>query len=430
MKIPVRVWSDLEESERARILSRAELDIDGIVADVQPIVAAVATRRDEALREYTHRLDHLPLELPFEVPAEEFDHAERRLDPTVREALDYAIANVTAAHEHQRSRAIELTEVRPGLLAGERTRPIDSVGLYVPQGRGRFPSMLYMLAVPARLAGVPRITVATPPSAQGAVDDACLYAARKCGVHAVYRMGGAQAIAAFAYGTESVPRVDKIVGPGSAYVAAAKRLLRDRVDVGLPAGPSESVVLADATARAQGVSVDLLIEAEHGSDSQAILVTTSSSLAGEVADLLPHLIDDTPEPRRTYLRDVFSGYGGIVLAGSMTEAAHIVNEIAPEHLQIRTAEPWSTMSLITSAAEILLGEHSAFSLANYAAGANAVLPTGGAARTWSGVSVHDFVKRTSVVQVSSDAYGQIASHVQALAEYEGFHWHARALRER
>ncbi len=430
MKIPVQVWADLDSDERKRILSRSEQTIDEVVRDVEPIVADVANRGDAALREYARSLDNLPLDLPFEVPTADFDRAERRLDSAVREALDYAIANVTAAHEHQVARGLELTEVRPGLLAGERTQPIESVGLYVPQGRGRFPSMLYMLAIPARLAGVPRVVVATPPAPGGEVDDACLYAARRCGVHAVYRMGGAQAIAALAYGTGTIARVDKIVGPGSAYVAAARRLLRDRVDVGLPAGPSESVILADESAGARGVSVDLLIEAEHGSDSQAILVTTSSRLAAEVADLLPRLIEETPEPRRAFLTDVFSGYGGLVLADSPAEAAHIVNEIAPEHLQIRTAEPWSTMSLITAAAEILLGEHSAFSLANYAAGANAVLPTGGAARTWSGVSVHDFVKRTSVVQVSSRAYEEIAAHVRTLAEYEGFHWHARALDER
>jgi histidinol dehydrogenase len=290
--------------------------------------------------------------------------------------------------------------------------------------------MLYMLAVPAAIAGVRRLVVATPPAADGTADAACLYAARRCGVHAVYRMGGVQAIAALAIGTSSVAKVDKIVGPGSAYVAAAKRILRDRVDVGLPAGPSESIIIADDTAEASGIAADLLIEAEHGSDSQALLVTSSRRVASEAARLAGAMVDETPEPRRGFLRDVFSGYGGVLLADTLREAAAIVNAFAPEHLQIRTTDPWETMGLITNAGEILLGEHSAFSLANYAAGANAVLPTGGYARTWSGVSVADFVKRSSVVQVSKSAYGDIAPHVARLAEYEGFHWHAQALRNR
>jgi histidinol dehydrogenase len=430
MTIPVRRWSALRPEERARILARSEQHVDELVQVALPIIREVEAHGDEAVRRYTHELDHAPHDTPIIVQDEEYDQAERSLDRAVTEALDYAIANVTAAHEHQRPRGIELTEVRPGLLTGERTVPIASVGLYVPYGRGRFPSMLYMLAVPAKIAGVPRLVLATPPAADGTVDAACLYVARRCGINAVYRVGGAQAIAALAIGTESIPKVDKIVGPGSAYVAAAKRLLRDRVDVGLPAGPSESVILADDSADARRVSFDLLIEAEHGSDSQALLVTTSERLANEVAALIATLIDDTPQPRQGYLTDVFSDYGGVIVAATTDEAVEIVNAIAPEHLQIRTAEPWATMSSVTTAAEILLGEHSAFSLANYAAGVNAVLPTGGTARTWSGVSVLDFVRRSGIVQVSSSVFPEISAHVQTLAEYEGFHWHARALRDR
>jgi histidinol dehydrogenase len=290
--------------------------------------------------------------------------------------------------------------------------------------------MLYMLAVPAQIAGVPRIAIATPPAPDGSVDAACLYAARLCGVEEMYRVGGAQAIAAFAFGTESIAPVLKVVGPGSAYVAAAKRVVRDTLDTGIPAGPSESAIIADETATAREVAVDLLIEAEHGADSQAILVTTSQTLAEDVAALIPELIEQTPQPRKTFLESVFSGFGMVVLADRIDEACSIVNTLAPEHLQIRTTDPWEVASKVNNAGEILIGGHSAFSLANYAAGANAVLPTGGFARTWSGVSVHDFQKRSSVVQVSPGAYPEISEHVQTLAEYEGFHWHAEALRER
>lgn len=430
MEIPVRRWSTLAEDERSRILSRSEQNIDELLPTAQEIIDAVSARGDDAVREYTTRFDRAPADHALRVGESEFAEAEAALSPEVVAALDYAIANVRAVHEHQRPRDLELVQVRPGIVAGERSTPIDSVGLYVPRGRGSFPSMLYMLAVPASIAGVRRLVVATPPGPDGSVDPACLYAAGACGVHAVYRMGGVQAIAALALGTGSIPRVDKIVGPGSAYVAAAKRLLRDRVDVGLPAGPSESIILADESADAASVTADLLIEAEHGSDSQALLVTASERLAREVAGLLARRIADTPAPRRDFLRDVFSGYGGVIVADSADEAVEIVNSFAPEHLQLRTADPWATMARIRNAGEILLGPHSAFSLANYATGANAVLPTGGFARTWSGVSVSDFLKHSSVVQVSADAYSEIARHTEVLAEYEGFHWHARALRER
>ncbi len=430
MEIPIRRWDEMPEAARERILARSEQNIDDLLAVAQDIIDTVSARGDAALREYSARFDGLEGEHPMEVSPKEFDRAEHELDPTVRSAIDYSIENVTAVHEHQKRPELELSEVRPGIVAGERTLPIESAGLYVPRGRGSFPSMLYMLAIPARIAGVPRVVVTTPPSTDGSVDAACLYAARRCGVSAVYRVGGVQAIAALALGTESIPSVRKIVGPGSAYVAAAKRILRDRVDVGLPAGPSESVILADETADARRVSRDLLIEAEHGSDSQALLVTADERLARDVAEEIARLIERTPEPRKGFLVDVFSGYGGVILATDNEDAAGIVNLIAPEHLQIRTAEPWDTMRLISAAGEILLGEHSAFSLANYAAGANAVLPTGGFARTWSGVSVYDFVKRTSVVQVSHSAYPEIAAHAQALAAYEGFYWHAEALRDR
>jgi len=430
MKIPVRRWSEIHENDRNQILARSEQNIDELLPLAREVIDTVAERGDAAVHEYSARFDRVEGTHPLRVAEQEFADAERALPAAVRAAIDYAIDNVRAVHEHQRSPHLQLTEVRPGILAGERTTPIASVGLYVPRGRGSFPSMLYMLALPAKIAGVPRLLVATPPAADGRVDAACLYAAKRCGVDAVYRIGGVQAIAALAVGTESVPNVHKIVGPGSAYVAAAKRILRDRVDVGLPAGPSESIIIADATADAARVSRDLLIEAEHGSDSQALLVTDDEALAKEVATAVGELIDTTPEPRRTFLADVFSGYGGVVVADDERHAAEIVNLIAPEHLQIRTAEPWDTMRLVTTAGEILLGEHSAFSLANYAAGANAVLPTGGFARTWSGVSVHDVVKRSSVVQVSASAFEEIASHVRVLADYEGFHWHTEALIDR
>ncbi len=430
MQIPVRRWSSVPAEEKARLLARSESGVDQLEKTAHEISSDVRARGDEAIREYNHRFDGTPKELPLAVTASEIEAAIASLDPKVTAAIDYAVSNVTRVHERQLPSNLEMEEVRPGIVAGERTAAVESVGLYVPRSRGSFPSMLYMLAVPAKLAGVPHLALCTPGDRDGTVDAACLYAAKRCGIDVVYRASGIQAISAYAFGTNEIKAVRKIVGPGSAYVAAAKRILRDIVDVGLPAGPSESMILADETADPRTLTLDLLIEAEHGEDSQAILVTTSEALATEVAAALPSLIAETPEPRRGFLESVFSGLGGILLADSEAQGIEIVNEFAPEHLQIRTADPWATMQAVRNAGEILLGPHSAFSLANYATGANAVLPTGGFARTWSGVSVHDFVKRSSVVHVSESALPEIGPHVQALAEYEGFYWHARAIRDR
>lgn len=431
MSILFRRLATLEQEERERLLRRSRSDIAALLGEVEPIVEGVRTRGDEALRHYTLQFDKADLrERPIQVTQQELDAAPGQLSRELREAIEYAIENVRRFHESQRRPESEMTTVRPGIVAGERTTPVESAGLYVPRGRGTFPSMLYMLAVPASIAGVGHIAVATPPGPDGAVDPACLYAAHLCGVHRVYRVGGAQAIAALAYGTESVSPVRKITGPGSAYVAAAKQLVSDRADTGLPAGPTESILLADASANPRIVALDLAIEAEHGLDSAALLVTDDETLARAVERVLPEIIERAPEPRKSFLTEVFSNYGGILLADTMAEAIAFVNEYAPEHIKVQTSDPWDTLSAIRNAGEILLGEHSAFSLANYAVGANAVLPTGGQAHTWSPVSLQDFLKRSSVVYVSRQGYRSMRDHVLALADHEGFYMHAHALRDR
>lgn len=427
----IKIWNRLPAEEKKRLISRSETDIGEAAALVRPIIEDVRKRGDTALREYTKKFDKAEIHgKPLEAEPAEFDAAEKLLSPEVKAALVFAIENVRRFHEAQRPGPMIFSEIRPGLFAGEKAAPIPSAGLYVPRGRGSFPSMLYMLAVPAVVAGVREIRIMTPPDPDGSIDPACLFAARILGLRSVYRAGGAHAIAALALGTESVGRVEKIVGPGSRYVTAAKRLLADIVDIGLPAGPSESIVLADGAADARLVVMDLLIEAEHGSDSSAILVTPDRALAEKTAKLLPLAVEELPEPRRTFARDVFSGYGGIILADDMQAAAGIVNDFAPEHLQIQTREPFDILPMIRNAGEILLGSTTPFSLANYACGANAVLPTGGRARTCSAVSVRDFVKYSSVVHVTSGGFADMRGHVTALADYEGFAAHAEALRRR
>ncbi|MCA1754901.1 MAG: histidinol dehydrogenase [Spirochaeta sp.] len=431
MQIAMRRWNEISDEDRSRLLARSEQDINAVMPQIQELIDMVRTEGDQALLRLTERFDKADLsKLGLRVSEAEFQAAEAHLPEEVKEALRYAVENVRRYHEPQHSSCMSMQEIRPGIIGGERFTPIDSVGLYVPGGRGSFPSMLYMLAVPANIAGVPRIVVVTPPLPDGTVDPASLYAARLCGVDEVYRVGGAQAIAALAFGTETIPKVLKMEGPGSMYVTAAKRLLTGNIDIGMPAGPSESIVLADAEADPWKVALDLLIEAEHGSDSSALLVTHSTALAEAVAALVPDMVADAPEPRRTFLTDVLTGYGGILISEDLQESADIVNQFAPEHLQIQTRDPFQTLSLIRNASEILLGEHAAFSLANYAAGANAVLPTGGNARTYSPVSVHNFQKMSSVVYISEEAQKAMQKHVVKLADHEGFYTHAAALRRR
>ncbi len=431
MRVRVLAWSTLAEQEKRKILSRSEQDISAVLSTVGEIVERVRAEGDAALVHYTRRFNEVDLRgTPLRVPDSEFEEAERSLTDEVKEAIRFCAGNVRTCHERQLPDALSLAEVCPGVYAGERATPIDSVGLYAPRGKGSFPSSTYMMAVPAQVAGVPRRVVVTPPDSRGRCDPATLFAARLCGVHEVYRVGGVQALAALAYGTQSIGRVDKLLGPGNQYVTAAKRLLAAVVDVGLPAGPSESMILADDSADPFRLALDLMIEAEHGPDSQALLVTDHADGARTAAELLPDMAARLPEPRSSYVAQVLENYGGIILARDMHEAAEIANAVAPEHLQIATRDPMETLTLVRNAGEILLGQHTPFSLANYAVGANAVLPTGGRARTCSALSVRDFMKFTSLACLTAPGYDSLRDAAITLADYEGFAAHAHALRER
>ncbi|MDC7232331.1 MAG: histidinol dehydrogenase [Spirochaetales bacterium] len=430
MKINRYIWKKMDSRDRETLYSRSETDIRDVSESVAKIIQDVRETGDQALLAYNHKFDGTPVDMNIRVSPEEFDKAEASLDPELKEALEYSIDNVRRFHQTQKPEAMSMVEIQPGLLAGEKAIPLDSVGLYVPRGRGNFPSMLYMLAVPAVVAGVKRVCVVTPPDKEGNVDPACLYAARLCGVEEVYKVGGPQAIAALALGTETISPVHKLSGPGSMYVAAAKRLLYSQVDVGLPAGPSESIVIADDSADPRKVALDLMIEAEHGSDSAALLITDSKACADACEQQIISLTMALPEPRKTFVQDVMKGYGGIILTDSVEESAEVANLFATEHLQIQTREPFQVMNLIRHAGEILIGEHTPFSIANYAVGPNAVLPTGGNARTWSAVSVRDFIKYSSVICADETALKTMSPKVECLAEYEGFTTHGDALKKR
>jgi len=425
-------WKDLDPEQREALCRRAEAAVAPEVADtVREVIEAVRSQGDAAVIRYTEKFDGADLRgKPLRAGEEEFRAGEESLSEDLKRAIAFAVQSVRRVHEEQRPRCLELCEVRPGVFAGERYTPIPSAGLYVPHGRGSFPSVMYMQAIPATIAGVKRIVAVSPPDRQGNIDPACLYTAKICGVEEVYRVGGIQGIAALALGTESILKVDKILGPGSLYVAAAKRALADRVDVGLPAGPSEAIVLADDSADPQRVAVDLITEAEHGSDSSAFLATPSGALAEAVRKELPPLLAELDPLRAGFVRDVLAGYGGIVVTETLEEAIDFVNLYAPEHLQIACREPFSLLSRIENAGEILLGQDSAFSMANYAVGCNNVIPTGGWARTCSPLSVREFLKSSSVVYVASQGVTSLAGPVAALAEYEGFSAHALSVERR
>jgi histidinol dehydrogenase len=426
--------SQLDGAQRARLLRRAEVQIDELIEYVRPIVRAVRDRGDEAVVEYMERFDSVKLTPDrFRVEPEVIERAHSLLDKDVHAAIEQAVRNVRVLHERQMPHEQWLTEVAPGVMAGEKITPISSVGLYVPRGKGAFPSVMYMLATPASIAGVPRIVVCTPPGPDGEIEPASLVAADLCGVHEIYRLGGAQAIAALAYGTEHVARVHKITGPGNLYVSAAKRLLYGTVDVGLPAGPSEAILLADESADPELVARDLLIEAEHGSDSTSLLLTDSRILADAVLALLPDKIAALPQPRQDFCRAGFEGAkgtGGIILTRTMTEAIAFTNEFAPEHLEVQVREPFAILPQLKNAAEILIGAYTPICTGNYAIGTNAVLPTGGFAHTYSCTSVFDFLKRGGLAYLTAEGYASLSETTRRLAEFEGFPAHARAVTDR
>lgn len=421
----------LTPDESAALLKRSEADLGPVLEKARPIIEAVRSEGDAALLRFAKEFDKAVV-APGAIAAceAEFEAAFRTVEPEVIGAIRFAIDNIRRFHEEQQPEPMWMKEIQPGAFAGDRWTPIASVALYVPRGKGAFPSVTMMTAVPAVVAGVKRIAICTPPTPDGSVDAATLVAARLAGVTQVYKCGGAQAVAAVAYGTQTVGKALKIVGPGSPWVVAAKRLLADVIDTGLPAGPSEAIVFADETADGRLAALDLLIEAEHGPDSSAFLVTHSRAVADAAMGALPGYWDRMTDQRVTYSRAVLGGpRGGIVLTRSVEESYDFVNAYAPEHLEILSTEPFRHLGAITEAAEILMGPRTPITLGNFVLGPNAVLPTSGWARTFGPLSVTDFLKRSSIGYVTSAAYPGLAAHARTLARYEGFSSHENAVSE-
>jgi histidinol dehydrogenase len=421
----------LTPEERYILLRRAEQDITDLFPLAAEVISRVKAEGDAALVEYTHKFDSPDYALAnMKVGPADFERAYKAVSPEVVEAIRHAHANIKRFHEAAMPEKEWYMEVGPGIRAGEKVTPITSVGLYVPRGKGAFPSVMLMLTVPAVVAGVPRIVVVSPPNKDGFADAASLVAADIAGVREVYAIGGMQAVAGLAYGTHTLPRVAKILGPGSSYVSAAKRLLFGVVDVGLPAGPSESIILADDTTDPRLAALDLLVEAEHGPESAALLVTHSRAVAEAALQVLPSYIAELPEWRRAFVENVLANYGGILLTESLAQSIAFVNEYAPEHLEILTADPEATVKEIVNAGEILLGPYTPIPTSNYCLGLNAILPTGGFGRSFSAVGVWDFLKRSGIGQLTREGYQALRQTTVTLADYEGFPAHAMSLRKR
>lgn len=430
--INIKRLEDLSADDRAALTQRSEADLTFFLEKCAPIIEAVRTEGDAALVRLGREFDKAESLSAATLKASEaeFDAAFDAVDDEVIAAIRHGIENIRGFHEEQAPEPMWLKEIRPGAFAGDRFLPIASVALYVPRGKGAFPSVTMMTSVPAVVAGVPNIAIFTPPGPDGGVDAATLVAAHIAGVDTVYKCGGAQGVAAAAYGTETVRKAHKIVGPGSPWVVAAKRLLAGVIDPGLPAGPSEVVILADDSVSGRLAAMDLLIEAEHGPDSSAWLVTPSERVVKEALETLPDLWERMTDQRVEFSRTVLTGTsGGIVVARDMDDAIAFVNEYAPEHLEIMSKTPFDYLGEIMEAAEILLGTHTPVSIGNFALGPNAVLPTSKAANTYGPLSVSDFLRRSSIGYVTEKGYPEMARNARILAEYEGFAAHANAVSE-
>jgi histidinol dehydrogenase len=406
----------VERLARRSVVFDAELMrvVGAIVEDVQ-------VRGDEALIEYTARFDKVELK-ELRIGEEELRSCAARADDRVRRALHEAIANVKEFHERQ-IEASWMISPRAGVRLGQRITPLERVGLYVPGGTAAYPSSVVMNVVPAQVAGVERIVVTTPPRTLSE-SPAVAAALVELTVNEVYAVGGAQAIAALAFGTETVPRVDKITGPGNKYVAAAKKLVFGVVGIDAIAGPTEVVIVADETARADFVAADLLAQAEHGEDASAVLITNSQSLARSVAEEVDRQTESLP--RREIVRSSLRDYGAIVVVETLDEACALVNELAPEHVEIVTSDDEAIAAKIRHVGAIFFGSCTPEAVGDYLAGPNHVLPTSRTARFSSALGVYDFVKRTSLLRYEEEAFAAVADSVRVLAECEGLAAHARS----
>ncbi|GIV16552.1 MAG: histidinol dehydrogenase [Armatimonadota bacterium] len=416
-----------ERASREEIMAllRRSLALDDaeIESRVRAILKDVASRGDDALREYTARFDGVQL-AQLEVTREELQRAREEVPVPVADALRLAAVRIRRFHEHQKRTSWFQVDEHGGLV-GQMITPLQRVGVYVPGGLAVYPSSVLMCAIPAQVAGVEEILLCTPPRKDDTVHPLVLLAAQEAGVNRIFKVGGAQAIAAMAYGTQSIPAVDKIVGPGNIYVTVAKKLVYGMVGIDMLAGPSEVCILADDTANPRYVAIDMLTQAEHDIHTAAFLITPSPALAQAVLQEIEKAVAKLP--RRDILQQTLTQNGGILIARDMDEAVELANLCAPEHLALMVAEPWRYLPHIRCAGAVLIGNYSPQSLGDYVAGPSHTLPTSGTARYASPLNVDDFVKKTSVVSFTREALQQVAEAIETLAAVEGLEAHRQAV---
>ena len=416
----------LSATDRARLFDRGRAGDAEVEGDVRSILADVRTGGDAALRELSRRYDGVDL-ADLEIPRHRWGQALADLDPVVRQALELAAANIAAFHTAQLPAAMEL-EVNPGVRLGRRADPLRRVGVYAPGGRAAYPSSVLMGVVPARVAGVAEVIVCSPPGRDGLPPDAVLAACAIAGADRVFAIGGAGAIAALAYGTQSVPAVDRIVGPGNAWVTEAKRQVTGTVGIDSPAGPSEVLIIADETADPAFIAAELLAQSEHDPDAASVLVTTDAAHCAEVADHVQRMLQ--AQPRADVIRSALASRGALLVADDLDEAVRFAAEYAPEHLLVMTREPRALLPDLRAAGTIFLGAPSSVAFGDYITGANHVLPTAGLARTYAGLSTADFLRWTTYQELTPAAAAELAPPTIALAEAEGLPGHALAARLR
>ena len=423
-----RLTKDAKENLLEDLLKRSPNNYGQYEQGVQEILAHVKEEKDQAVFAYTKKFDHADITAAnIKVTEEEIEEAYKEVDPKLVEIIRKALLNIRTYHEKQRQ--YSWFDSKPdGTILGQKVTPLHRVGVYVPGGKAVYPSSVLMNIVPAKVAGVDKIVMVTPPGKDGKVTPNTLVAAHEAGADVIYKVGGAQAIAALAYGTESIPKVDKIVGPGNIYVALAKKAVYGYVSIDAIAGPSEILVIADETANPRFVAADLLSQAEHDELASAILVTTSEELARKVSDEVDGFLKELS--RSEIIRKSLDNYGYILVADTMDDVIDIANEIASEHLEIQTKNPYDVMTKVRNAGAIFIGEYASEPLGDYFAGPNHVLPTNGTAKFFSPLSVDDFIKKSSIIGYSEEALRDIHKDIEAFAEAEQLTAHANSIKVR
>ncbi len=424
----VKLTKETTQSLLDELLKRSPNSYGEYEGRVSAIIEDVRTRRDEAVFDYTKRFDGAQIHAHnVRVTQAEIDEAYEQVDPSLLAVMRKALVNIRSFHEKQLQQSW-FTSGENGILLGQKVTPLKTVGVYVPGGKAVYPSSVLMNTVPAKVAGVERVVMVTPPDKDGKVCPSTLVAAREAGADEIYKVGGAQAVAALAFGTQSIPQVDKLVGPGNIYVALAKKAVFGYVSIDSIAGPSEILVLADETADPVYAAADLLSQAEHDEMASAILITTSMELAQKVSEQTERFLEKLS--RRDIIKKSLDNYGYILVADHMEQAVEAANEIASEHLEILTKDPFEVMTKIRNAGAIFVGPYSSEPLGDYFAGPNHVLPTNGTARFFSALSVDDFVKKSSIISYSKEALEPVYRDIVQFAESEQLTAHANSIRVR